>query len=141
MISLEISKVIAAPRAHVFAAWIDPDLVKLWFAPGEMVVAAADVEAKVGGNYRIVMKGQNRDTTPTAVGTYQEIIPNERLVFTWRWDGDPSQPTLVTVTFHDVSGGTRVDLKHERFTSEETCKSHERGWIGCLDNLAKKIIA
>jgi uncharacterized protein YndB with AHSA1/START domain len=139
VISLDVSKIIAAPRVRVFAAWTDPELVKLWFAPGEMTVADASIDAKVGGSYRIVMQGP--DMTPTAVGEYREIIANEKLVFSWQWEGDPSQPTLVTVTFHDAGNGTRVDIKHERFPSEESRTRHEHGWIGCLENLAKKLTA
>jgi uncharacterized protein YndB with AHSA1/START domain len=139
MLSLDVSKTIAAPRTRVFAAWTDPELVKLWFAPGDMTVGDVKVDARVGGSYRIVMQGA--DMTPTAVGEYKEIVTNERLVFSWQWEGDPSQPTLVTVTFHDVEGGTRVDLKHERLSSEESRARHEHGWIGCLENLAKKIAA
>ncbi len=135
MLSLDVSKTIAAPRARVFAAWIDPALVKLWFAPGDMTVGDVSVDAKVGGSYRIVMQG--KEGTPTAIGEYKEIVSNEKLVFTWGWEGDPSQPTLVTVTFHDEGKGTRVDLKHERLSTEKSRDSHRHGWIGCLDNLAK----
>lgn len=137
MPSLEVSKTIAAPRAQVFAAWIDPEFMKMWFAPGDMTVGDVQVDAKVGGSYRIVMQGGG--ITPTAIGEYKEIVANQKLVFTWKWEGDPGQPTLVTVSFHDDGGGTRIDLKHERLPSEESRARHEHGWIGCLDNLAKKI--
>jgi uncharacterized protein YndB with AHSA1/START domain len=137
MLSLDVSKTVAAPRARVFAAWTDPELVKLWFAPGDMTVGDVSIDAKVGGRFRIVMQGA--DMTPTAIGEYKEIVANEKLVFSWAWESDPSQPTIVTVTFHDHGSGTRIELIHERLPSKESRDRHEHGWIGCLGNLAKKI--
>jgi uncharacterized protein YndB with AHSA1/START domain len=133
-LSLTVSQVIKSERTKVFRAWIDPDVIKKWFAPGSMTVPEATADARVGGKYRIVMKGE--DGSPTAVGEYKEVVANERLVFTWRWEGDEEEPTLVTVTFKDVAGGTEVAIKHEKFTSKESRDRHADGWRECLANLS-----
>ena len=131
--SLRISSTIKAPRTKVYAAWTTPDILAKWFAPGPRTPLAEILDVRPGGGFRIVMKGE--EDAPTAVGEYQDVVPGEKLVFTWGWDGDPSQPTLVTVTFRDVSGGTEVTLLHERFASAETCDHHRMGWQAIMDKL------
>ena len=86
-----------------------------------------------------IVKGE--DGSPTALGEYREVVDGEKLVFTWSWEGDPSEPTLVTVEFRDAKGGTEVALKHERFTAAESRDRHLHGWDACLANLQKKIAA
>jgi uncharacterized protein YndB with AHSA1/START domain len=91
------------------------------------------LEPHPGGKFRIVMQGEK--DSPTAVGEYRDVVANEKLVFTWVWEGDPSQPTLVTVTFADRDDGTEVVLVHERFPNAETCEHHRMGWQGIMDKL------
>jgi len=62
-------------------------------------------------------------------------VPNERLVFTWQWEGSDLE-TLVTLEFKGLSaGGTELTLIHEGFDSEDTRNKHGQGWDGCLANL------
>ncbi len=138
-ITLQIKRVIKAKRHKVFEAWTKPELIKKWYAPGAMVVPSASVDLKVGGEYRVEMKGDmgGEVVNPTAGGTYQKIIPNESISFTWGWIGDPTPQTLVTVTFKDVDGGTEVTLTHERFADVAARDKHQHGWMGCLENLVK----
>lgn len=131
--SLKIASTIKAPRAKVFAAWTTPDILAKWFAPGPRTPNAEILDVRSGGKYRIVMKGE--EDSPIAVGEYKEVVDGRKLVFTWGWDGDPSQPTLVTVTFADVAGGTEVVLLHERFATAETCEHHRMGWQAIMDKL------
>lgn len=138
-LTLNISQIIKAERTKVYKAWTEPAIMKKWFAPGDMTVPKASADARVGGAYSITMKGP--DASPTVSGEYKEVVANERLVFTWRWAGDEDEPTLVTVTFKDVKGGTEVAIKHEKFVSAESRDKHAHGWKGCLDNLQNKVAA
>ncbi len=131
--SLRVASTIKAPRAKVFAAFTTPEILRKWFAPGTRLPSPELLDVRPGGRYKIVMKGE--DDAPTAVGEYKEVIDGKKLVFTWNWDGDPSQPTLVTVTFADVADGTEVVLVHERFTTAETCEHHRQGWQAIIDRL------
>lgn len=131
--SLRIASTIKAPRAKVFAAFTTPDIMAKWFAPGTRMPKPEVLDVRPGGNFRIVMQGE--DDAPTAIGEYKEVIDGSKLVFTWSWDGDPSQPTLVTITFADVAGDTEVVLVHERFASAETCEHHRQGWQAIIDKL------
>ena len=131
--SLRVSSIIKAPRAQVFAAWTNADILRKWFAPGTRKPEPAVLDVRPGGKFKIIMQGE--EDAPTAVGQYQEIVDGSKLVFTWGWDGDPSQPTLVTVTFTDVDGGTEVVLIHEHFASAKTRDHHQQGWQAIMDKL------
>jgi len=135
---LRVKKLIKAKRDRVFAAWTTPDLMKRWYAPDEMTVPNAVSDLRVGGVYRIEMKGRlmGEEASGTVTGKYIKIIPGQLLVFTWRWEGDPSSETVVTVELAEVSGGTEVTVTHDRFSSSNARNKHEYGWTGCLENLA-----
>lgn len=136
-VALETSIIVKAPRARVFAAWTTPELMKKWFAPGAMTVPSCQADPRPCGTYMITMKGE--DKNPTVRGEYREVVQDEKLVFTWGWDGDAVDQTLVTVHFRDAKGGTEVHLKHERFASPESRDMHLQGWNGCLANLSARL--
>jgi uncharacterized protein YndB with AHSA1/START domain len=138
-IKLQLKKVIKATRKQAFDAWTKPELMKQWYAPGAMKTPNATSDLKIDGGYSVEMKGEMNGeiVNPTASGVYKKIIPNELISFTWGWKGDPSPATLVTVEFKDVAGGTEVTLTHERFVDTKSRDSHQHGWVGCLESLAK----
>jgi len=133
-LSLQVSRMVKAKRHRVFDAWTKPELMHLWFAPGSMTVASASADLRIGGAYHVEIKG-DAGVIHMVHGVYQEIIPNERLRFTWGWQDVPDG-SVVTVEFKDVEGGTEVILTHERLTTVEWRDRHEHGWNGCLVNLA-----
>ena len=135
---LTLTKIIRAKREKVFQAWTNPQWVSHWFAPGNMTVPNADIHARVGGSYRIRMlepDGQSHIT----YGNYQEIVPNEKLVFTWGWEGPNRYESLVTILFSDNAEGTKLTLIHQRLANTEAVEKHTQGWEGCLANLAARI--
>jgi len=136
---LEVSKLFQAPRETVFKAWIQPEMMKQWFCPEWLHVAAVEAAARVGGKYRISMKDEDRDKTFTTFGTYKEIIPNQKLVFTWEWEEPDQSGSLVTVTFKDKKGGTEVTVLHERYVDMANEEGHLKGWKSALENLAKQL--
>jgi uncharacterized protein YndB with AHSA1/START domain len=97
--SLTVKRRLKAPPAKVFAAWTDPDKIKRWMGPGEIVAVRVAADARVGGRYRIEMRRPSGEARNVG-GVYREIVPNEKLVFTWAWDAaPPDEPheSLVTV--------------------------------------------
>lgn len=107
-------RTISAPPAAVYRAWLDPDILRRWLAPGDLELARAEVDERVGGRFRI---WQSQAGTP--VGGFEaellELVPGERIVFRWgfvgpaRQDG-PSFDSLLTVTLQPVPEGTRLVL-------------------------------
>lgn len=133
--SLRVSEFIKSPRAKVFKAWVDPDLMKKWFCPEGLRPGKVEADIRVGGKFRGEMIAP--DATYTAMGTYQEIIPNEKIVFSHGWEGEEYHETQVTILFKDKDGGTEIILTHEGLLSKESAKGHEEGWRSTLQNWAK----
>jgi glutathione S-transferase len=133
--SLRLTRLIQAEPAKVFEAWTDPEQLNLWSAPEPMAVEA-DVDLRIGGRYRILMKGSDGGVF-TAVGEYREIDPPNRLSYTWKWEeeGNDYYDTLVTLEFHDRDGATEVVLVHELFPDAEIAGKHTEGWTSCLNRL------
>jgi uncharacterized protein YndB with AHSA1/START domain len=133
---LQLTRTFKVPRERVFRAWTDPAELRQWFrADPAFTVSIAEVDLQVGGRYRLAMQPPEGDAYVMG-GTYREVTPPERLVFTWTWEGDDDNPeTLVTLEFRDRGGETEVVLTHSGFASEEQRGNHEDGWNGCLDQL------
>ena len=133
--TLVVKKLIRAERAKVFAAWTEPELMRRWFFPEGMSLVSTESDVRVGGRFRAAMSdGAN---TYTVNGSYREITPGKRLVFTHTWEERDPVETLVTVEFTDQDGGTLVTLTHEGLRSESSRQGHEGGWLGTLENLGK----
>jgi uncharacterized protein YndB with AHSA1/START domain len=134
-IQLRLNRFIAARREQVFRAWISPALMQQWFCPVDMSVAQAEADPRVGGLYRVQMRKSSGELHITS-GVYREVIPNERLVFTWGWEGPDRHETLVTIELRDKDNGTELVLIHERFADQGSADHHGQGWRSCLENLA-----
>lgn len=135
--SLKISRLIKAPRARVFAAWITPADVQQWLRSETVEMLSAKIDARVGGEYVFILNRPEVGKTETR-GTYREITPPSKLVFTWHGCCSPAdEETLVTVDFADKNGATEVTITHERFLSQESCDQHKAGWTMCMDNMQK----
>lgn len=139
-LSLELVRHLKSDREKVFAAWTDPEQLRQWFGPSEKYeVRLAEVELRAGGRYRLALRSP--DGADVAVsGEYKEIVPGEKLVFTWRWDhSDEAFPdTLVCVELRDHDGGTEMHLTHSLFSEEKQVEMHTQGWIGCLERLVTR---
>lgn len=137
---LQMSRTIRAPREKLFRAWTDPKYLKKWFAVTEgFTTPLAEVDLKVGGRYRLGMQPPGNTPILIVGGVYQEILPPEKLVFTWQWEsGNADEPeTLVTVEFKEREAITEILLKHEHFDDLITRDKHGKGWTGCLDHLER----
>jgi uncharacterized protein YndB with AHSA1/START domain len=121
----------------VFRAWTDPVELGRWFAPSEEYHALVpELEFKVGGKYCLEMHHKDGNIHRVG-GTYREIMPPEKLVFTWRWETGPdNQESLVTLEFRDLGPSTEILLTHEHLPNTEQRDRHEHGWNGCLGMLA-----
>ena len=134
--SLVISRTYPASVDRVFKAWTDANQLGQWFAPTDDYTTKANVDLRVGHEYRISIthKGGN---VHTVIGTYLVIDPPRKLVYTWRWEGAPAD-TLVTVDFAPQDESTEVTITHERFPDIESREKHAEGWNGCLNRLQRR---
>ena len=135
--SLTIRRTFPVTRERVFRAWTDPAVLRQWCCPVGFSVAEAQVDLRVGGAYRVAMQPPDASEPSVAYGTYREIDPPSRLVYTWQWEGGEMGETLVTVEFRDLGAETEVVLVHELFPAAEVRDKHNEGWALCLENLAR----
>ncbi|MHA1571806.1 MAG: SRPBCC family protein [Alphaproteobacteria bacterium] len=134
---LNLRHVFRAPPPRVFAAFTDPKVVAQWFGPKQTHVDVLELDLRIGGRYRFDMHLANGDIVELA-GTYVEISPPERLVFTWGWVGGVTQDTEVSLEFRPHDSGTELLLTHRRLPSPEQRDYHSVGWCGsfeCLEDL------
>lgn len=139
--SLELKRRFAAPREKVFRAWTDPEAVKQWHASGEYQTHIAELDLRVGGRYRFEFKQLSDGTLIPVWGTYREVRPPERLVYTWTVEKPDMNmgETVVTVEFLDRGKETEVVLRHELFPNAEVREEHKQGWNSCFDRLPKSL--
>lgn len=137
--SVEVKRVFQAPVAQVYRAWTEPAMMNAWFHPNPEMTSVCSIDLRVGGRYEIQM--HPKEGHPYVVlGVYQELIPEKKLVFTWRWQHDegeaPNEETLVTVSFRSVRPDeTEITLRHKRFGSDEERDSHTWGWQETFNRL------
>ena len=133
---LTLTRRINAPAEKIYAAWTEPDNLIRWFGPASVTPGslAADIDARVGGRYRIsfdTSTGEHHDVS----GVYREVQPNRRLVFTWAWHSTPERESLVTISMQPEGSGTLLTFLHEQFADETARDNHERGWNELLAKL------
>jgi uncharacterized protein YndB with AHSA1/START domain len=146
---VRLQRVIPAPRHEVYRAWLEPDLLRCWLAPGGLQVTRVDVDERVGGHYRVWQGADDGD-----VGGFEcellELVPDERIVFRWgfvgpeRADG-PGYDSLLTITLTEApDGATTLTLVHERLDALHTAMPQVAenvgpGWDMVLDKLTATI--
>lgn len=131
---VEVRRVLPAPVPEVFLWWTEPALIARWMAP--VGTAEAEVDLRVGGSLRIVMK--DGDVEIEHRGEYLEVDSPHRLVFTWhsRYTGGGS---LVTVSLlPSGEHATLLSITHSRLP-EGAVESHQGGWSLMLERLAGEI--
>lgn len=133
--SLTLKRRFNAPPAKVYAAWADPEKLRRWMGPGDVEPLLVEADVRVGGRYRFVMKSSDGEEHDVS-GVYREVVPGEKLVFTWAWKSTPERQSLVTILIKPDGDGTLLTLIHEQFFDEAARDRHEHGWTGCLEKLA-----
>ena len=136
--SLTLNRRLNARPEKVYAAWTDPQKIAAWFGPSQVNPGSvrADIEAVAGGRYRISFDTENGEHHEVG-GTYREVVPNRRLVFSWAWHSTPERESLVTVALKPDGDGTLLTLTHEQLFDSAARNGHEHGWTGSLDKLEK----
>jgi glutathione S-transferase len=133
--AVEIHRRLPAPVDEVFQWWTDPERLREWMSPVGTV--EAEVDLRVGGTIRIVMRGDGMEIEH--LGTYLKIEPPHRLVFTWTSPYTGPHPSIVTLELEpDGVGATRLHLVHQQLPEAATA-SHRGGWGAMLDRLGDRL--
>jgi uncharacterized protein YndB with AHSA1/START domain len=140
---LVVARTVNAPARIVFEAWTKPELLKQWWVPKSagLSLLSCEADVRVGGSYRLVFsfKGSER---MAFFGTYREVTPHSRLVWTNDESGDAGQ--LTTVTFEEKAGKTLVVL-HELYPSKEAldaavASGSQDGMLETFDQLDEFVV-
>jgi len=132
--SLTLKRRLKASPELVYAAWTDPQHLVNWWGPDSGPVLNASLDVRAGGRFDIHFKTLNGEDHNVG-GVYREVVPNEKLVFSWAWHSTPDRESLVTVTLKPDGSETILTLLHEQFFDETARERHQRGWTGTLDKL------
>jgi len=139
--TLHIQRTFQAPIQAVFDAWTSEEVLRRWFhAAHDWETTEAQVDLRVGGVVRVVMRNPHKDEEYGGGGRYTEVEPPTRLAFTWTWDDRPTA-TLIEVDFEETEGVTTVRFTHRDLWDEEAVRDHEDGWGKCFDNLERALEA
>jgi uncharacterized protein YndB with AHSA1/START domain len=114
--------------------------MKRWMGPEGVTPLRAEIDPRVGGRYRLVMRspdGEEHDVS----GVYREVVPNEKLVFSWAWKTTPERQSQVTILIKPDGDGSLLTLTHEHLHDEDVRDRHQHGWTGSLDKLEKFVAA
>jgi uncharacterized protein YndB with AHSA1/START domain len=140
---MSLTRLLDAPADKLFRCWTTPELIKQWFAPGPLTTPVAEVELRVGGRNFMLMKSPEGQEFPCP-GTYLEIVPNRKIVFTDAFTGDwmprEGAPFMVAiVTFEPEGDKTRYTATVRHWTEADRAKHEQmgfhQGWGICADQL------
>jgi predicted dithiol-disulfide oxidoreductase (DUF899 family)/uncharacterized protein YndB with AHSA1/START domain len=133
--SLTLKRRLKAPPAKVFRAWTDAEQILCWWGPAGTEVLTAETDARSGGRFHVTFRTPDGEEHGVG-GMFREVVPNEKLVFTWAWRSTPERQSLVTVTCTPDGEGTLLTLFHEQFFDKPARDGHEAGWTETLERLA-----
>ena len=142
-----VQRTLPFPRERVYRAWLDPDTMVRWLVDPRFTDGRAEVDERVGGHYRIFQVDPEGDMTGGSENRIVELVPNERIVISWRFAGpnrqeDLSPETRLTVTFAEPRPGeTELTVVHEQLDEltaamPDVAGEVENGWNNTLDRLA-----
>ena len=129
-IAVTLQRDFRAPVAKVFAAWSNPAFITTWWRN----LTVAHIDFREGGTYEFRWESWEG----RVVGSYREIVDNQRIVFTWcpepRSEG--CGDSVVTIEFEQRGNVTRLVLTHDLNRNEAEADDHVGGWTGALNDLA-----
>ena len=140
--TVRLHRVLRAAPERVYKAFIDPDAMNKWLPPNGFTGKVHSMDAKVGGKFRMSFTNFTNGQSHSFGGEYIEMVPNERLRYTDRFD-DPNLPGTmsVTVSFKKVSVGTELNITQEGIPAVIPAEACYLGWQESLTLLAKLVEA
>jgi uncharacterized protein YndB with AHSA1/START domain len=143
MRSLTLVRRISARPSIVFEAVTTAEGVAAWFGPDDLPVVRAEMDARVGGTYRVhfrTLDGLDHE----ACGEFLEVVPPRRVVMSWRWASggeldEAGRTSRVEIQLTPMGDGTELTFTHAALSSEASEKSHAQGWAGALDKLVRHL--
>ena len=134
--SLTLKRRLKATPEKVYEAWTQPAQMMRWWGGNLEASRSAETDLRVGGRFSVGFKGDTGEQHDVS-GTYKEIVPNRKLVFSWAWRTTPERESQVTIDIKPDADGSILTLTHEQFFNEKARDDHKFGWGLGLDQLEK----
>lgn len=144
--AVRVERVISAPPGDVYRAWLDPELLQRWMAPGSFTAERVEVDARVGGRFS-VWHFEDGAHAGGFEAEILELVPDRRIVFRWGFVGPkrndgPVYDSLLTITLNPgPRGTTALTLLHEKLDDlaaamPDIVGSVQAGWEMVVEKLA-----
>ncbi|MGH8076197.1 MAG: SRPBCC family protein [Lysobacter sp.] len=141
--TVRLHRVVRAPADRIYRAFLDPDAMAKWLPPHGFTGKVLAMDARAGGSYRMSFTNFSTGNSHSFGGTYVELVPNERIVNTDRFD-DPNLPGEMrnTITLRPVTGGsTELQVVQEGIPAMIPVEMCYLGWQESLTLLAQLVEA
>ena len=138
--TVRLHRVIPAKSAKIYRAFLEPDAAASWLPPYGFTCTVHELDPQVGGKHRMSFRNFTTGHSHSFGGTYLELVPGERLVYTDSFD-DPGLPgeMKVTVEFKAVSVGTELNIEQQGIPDLIPPEACYLGWQESLRKLAKLV--
>jgi uncharacterized protein YndB with AHSA1/START domain len=138
--TIHLHRVLRAPAERVYRAFLEPDAMAKWLPPHGFVGKVHQMDARVGGGYRMSFTNFGTGNSHSFGGSYLELSPNERIRYVDQFE-DPAMPgeMLVTVTLRAVTGGTDLEIEQQGVPSAIPAEMCYLGWQESLSMLAQLV--
>lgn len=138
--TVHLHRVIAAKPEKVYRAFLEPDAAASWLPPFGFICTVHELDARVGGKHSMSFRNFTTGNSHSFGGTYVELVPGERLVYTDQFD-DPNLPgeMKITVTLKAVSVGTEMTIEQQGLPDVIPVEACYLGWQESLRKLAKLV--
>ena len=140
--TIKLHRVLRAPPGKIYRAFLEPDALAKWLPPNGFTCKVHRLDAKVGGTHEMSFTNFTTGKSHSFGGTYVELIPNERIVYTDKFD-DPNLAGQMraTITLKKVSCGTELNIVQEGVPEMIPTEGCYLGWQESLMLLAKLVEA
>jgi uncharacterized protein YndB with AHSA1/START domain len=138
--NVKLHRILGAPLEKVFKAFTDADAMASWLPPYGFVCKVYSIDAKIGGTYKMSFTNFSTGKSHSFRGEYLEIVPNEFIKYTDRFD-DPNLPgeTITTIQLKAVLCGTELNVSQEGIPEAIPSEMCYLGWQESLDKLKKLV--
>jgi uncharacterized protein YndB with AHSA1/START domain len=138
--TVRLHRVLATTPEKIYRAFLEPDAMAKWLPPNGFACTVHHMDAKVGGSFKMTFRNFTTGHGHAFGGEYVELVPNERLRYTDKFD-DPGLPGTLTVTvdLKRVMVGTEMNVVQDGIPDALPVEACYLGWQQSLENLAKLV--
>jgi uncharacterized protein YndB with AHSA1/START domain len=138
-LTVQCTRQFGVPVERLYTAWTTEADLREWWQPMGNVLSHMTNELQNGGALQYNFEATDGQPAFSIDGNYKEVVPNQRLVYTWNWkvpnDAIQDSEFLLTIAFRSEGNGSTIDVRQENFISEESVLPHRQGWEKALEDL------